>query len=303
MRFPRFPIGFAATFLALWWMALPQARAGIDLGVSYSNSTYHQLYGEVIDNRSESDTQNASDVRSASISLGSSLPQSAVSVWAEGGLIGPGDGLKLRTFASGAANGFYGYTLNLGNYENTAGDFLGTATARWNDSVRLTGMTGMLPSSVFLVADVGGSLSSVGNSFAEVLAWLESSAGLVSRDSAGSLMIEVPLDSSGAGFWDMLLLAGVRGIAQAVGPPSSSTEYAGATADFSHTMMLSSVLVQDANGDLVTPESLGYSVSFDSGMASPNVSSVPEPSSVVMLAMGTVGLLGHGWLRRKRRGA
>ncbi len=50
-----------------------------------------------------------------------------------------------------------------------------------------------------------------------------------------------------------------------------------------------------------TPEEAGLSLTFGSGILSPNV--VPEPSSVVMLGIGTVGLLGSAWLRRKRNRA
>ena len=46
-----------------------------------------------------------------------------------------------------------------------------------------------------------------------------------------------------------------------------------------------------------TPESEGFTLHFDSGIASPNLAAVPEPSSVLMLVIGTVGLLGVGWRR------
>ena len=48
----------------------------------------------------------------------------------------------------------------------------------------------------------------------------------------------------------------------------------------------------------VTPESLGVNVTFASGIVSPNVSAVPEPSSLVLAAIGTVVLMGYGWWRR-----
>jgi hypothetical protein len=49
----------------------------------------------------------------------------------------------------------------------------------------------------------------------------------------------------------------------------------------------------------VTPESLGVSITFDSGIASPNLTAVPEPSSIVMLGIGALGVLGYGWRRRR----
>ena len=50
----------------------------------------------------------------------------------------------------------------------------------------------------------------------------------------------------------------------------------------------------------VTPESLGITVTTDSGTASPNVAAVPEPSSSLVLAgVGVAGMLGYGWHRRR----
>ncbi len=49
--------------------------------------------------------------------------------------------------------------------------------------------------------------------------------------------------------------------------------------DFSHTFALTSILLPNGN----TPESEGYSLSFDDGATSPNV---PEPSTLVLLAFG-----------------
>jgi PEP-CTERM motif len=40
----------------------------------------------------------------------------------------------------------------------------------------------------------------------------------------------------------------------------------------------------------VTPESLGVSVRFDSGIPSPNLAAVPEPTSLVLLGTGALGL-------------
>ena len=53
----------------------------------------------------------------------------------------------------------------------------------------------------------------------------------------------------------------------------------------------------------VTPESLGVSVTFDSGLLSPNLQpqAVPEPSSLALLAFGGVSLLGYTGLRRRRK--
>jgi hypothetical protein len=53
----------------------------------------------------------------------------------------------------------------------------------------------------------------------------------------------------------------------------------------------------------VTPESLGVSVTFDSGLISPNLlaSSVPEPSSLILVTTGAGCLVVYGWRRRRRQ--
>jgi hypothetical protein len=58
----------------------------------------------------------------------------------------------------------------------------------------------------------------------------------------------------------------------------------------------------------VTPESLGVSVTFQSGIVSPNLqpsaTAVPEPSSIALLATATLTVLGYfGWRRRGRAAA
>jgi hypothetical protein len=56
-----------------------------------------------------------------------------------------------------------------------------------------------------------------------------------------------------------------------------------------HSMDLISLTY--ANG--TTPESQGFTVVTASGMPSPDVASVPEPSSIVLLALGIAGLAAH----------
>jgi hypothetical protein len=67
------------------------------------------------------------------------------------------------------------------------------------------------------------------------------------------------------------------------------------------------ILIQVASGgftnngtvDVSGGSSLGAAVGGDGVFTAPaSVSSVPEPSSVVLLALGSLGLLGYGWRRR-----
>ncbi len=71
--------------------------------------------------------------------------------------------------------------------------------------------------------------------------------------------------------------------------------------DALHTAGLTGVKVIDAQGNVTTPEALGWNLTFGSGMASPNVApaAVPEPGTIVGLGVGIVGALGFA---RKRRG-
>jgi len=49
----------------------------------------------------------------------------------------------------------------------------------------------------------------------------------------------------------------------------------------------------------VTPESLGVSVTFDSGIVSPNLTPTPEPSTFILFGIGLAGMAVFGWRRRK----
>lgn len=66
------------------------------------------------------------------------------------------------------------------------------------------------------------------------------------------------------------------------------------SADFGQTFELSRISF--ANG--MTPEDLGYTIVFDSGRASPNITAVPEPSSIAIFLGATFSGV---FLRRPRR--
>lgn len=75
---------------------------------------------------------------------------------------------------------------------------------------------------------------------------------------------------------------GVRLVAQA------DSEIGLAVADAMHTMRLTSITLPNGN----TPESEGISLTFESGVTSPNVAAVPEASSLfTWLLMSCIGLL------------
>jgi hypothetical protein len=94
----------------------------------------------------------------------------------------------------------------------------------------------------------------------------------------------------GAFYFDILTTDGAT--ARAVNLSTSET-----VSSFDPTQFLSVTLPDKGN---VTPESLGVSVTFDSGLISPNLlPSVPEPSSLVLACIGATGLIGYGWRRRK----
>jgi hypothetical protein len=105
---------------------------------------------------------------------------------------------------------------------------------------------------------------------------------------AGTIDLQLFLDDSG-GKADFIAGLGVQSVITGRG------KFGGlAIADFLSTATLTGVFLPDGT----TPESHGGHVSFDSGMTSPNLSSVPEPSIRVLLGIG-IGVIGIAGRRRR----
>jgi hypothetical protein len=110
---------------------------------------------------------------------------------------------------------------------------------------------------------------------------------------SGNLLAAIPLESQGLGFaqygpFDATLAASVQ-----------VDTYGAASADVSHSISLVSVTLPDGN----TPESEGYTLSFESGLGSPNGNvpvAVPEPATLSLAGIGSLCLIGYAWRRHRR---
>lgn len=77
---------------------------------------------------------------------------------------------------------------------------------------------------------------------------------------------------------------------------TAESSYGFGRADFANTMTLDSITFADGS----TPESHGYELVFESGIQSPNVTAVPEPSSFAIFGIGAC-IVSAGAARRRRR--
>ena len=72
-----------------------------------------------------------------------------------------------------------------------------------------------------------------------------------------------------------------------------------AFADFGNTLELTGITFSGGEYDGMTPEDAGFDVIFTSGSRSPNLPPIPEPSTLVLLGIGGISLLGYTWRRRR----
>jgi hypothetical protein len=110
--------------------------------------------------------------------------------------------------------------------------------------------------------------------------------GIVEYTGKITLDLIINPDKRGWATRGTLLLESSLGLEMILGSGFSRT-----FVDGTGTAGLSSIVVLDPTLGRVTPESLGMTISFDSGMLSPNLTSVPEPSSAASLFIGMAGLL------------
>lgn len=288
-----------ATSAVLLFVASSQVHAGIFLSANYLVS--HDFHPSGVSGGLEDGGQaGGGGVLQASLSFDGSIELASATAFAQGGLIDPGNQLRLKTFANGSADSF----AFPGGEPSGFSVAIASSYALWNDSFSVRDLSGASVTSAVLVANLEGTLFSVGLAEASVNGTLSGSDGTngisVQRDSPGVLTLEVNSDANGSFAWSI----SVSSHTTATSDPFPSSDvyqslHSQGISDFSHSMTLSALLVRDSNGNLVTPESLGYTLSFDSGMGSPNLQSVPEPSSVALTLLGAAALGGWGWRRRR----
>ena len=192
--------------------------------------------------------------------------------------------LKLTSFAQG------GYP-----YTPTAG---GDASVTWNDRLRLVwegaGLPPLLPNNKLkLNYQFSGSVDVDMFGASGVSSWIFSSASasasifgqgpsfFVSKNAVWNPTSDPQIIHTGFGAEAILgpdLSLSFAPVLQV----SVSTSYGIGKADAGNTLRFQSITFSDGT----TPESLGYRIVFDSGITSPNLRAVPEPSTAMLLTLG-----------------
>ena len=282
-------VGLSVAVMGLVVATSSQVWAGLDLRTSTSVLTYQNPGGVTGGGRNLENYSATFSALSLSDSATSTL--ASTDLTAQGGLGSTGQ-LRLGAYARGTADAYYLFGQDM----QGAGSYNSGASAEWDDTIQIRNPGGPTPTTFFLSATLEGSVSEVG---AFVYGALSVSGGGSSTIfSSGTLAFEGSLDADGFGSFSLLLIASVDANAQAAGGGEDHFAHTESTSNFLHTLTLSSVQVRDSNGTLVIPESLGYTLSFGSGMNSPDLQSVPEPTTLA--GAGLAGLAGLIVPRRRK---
>ena len=165
----------------------------VDAGISVK--TDYELRSQISGSAAETPQHSTSvdSLITASTSDGKGTSQTTTTLSAFGGLSGVGGSLSLGTYASGLADSYLRFTAG----ESAYGQYRGSASALWSDSLVIHNSSGTNPTTVRLEASVDGSLFSENSATAEVFGQLNNAT----RQSSGRLISDSTLDSNGYLSW------------------------------------------------------------------------------------------------------
>lgn len=159
--------------------------------------------------------------------------------------------------------------------------------AQSSASVRLSVYDNNRPESAFRAT---WSLNSqTGSSYQTVL--------ISDRVTANPVNVDFRIPTNGGTYVDFTLVGpGPWGLQITL--EAGALSYSGAAESlFFNTAALTGIFLPDGS----TPESIGATLVFDSGIGSPNLASVPEPTSLALFGMGVFALVSASILRPARR--